>query len=96
MKITQKEAVARLLAAHMGKWLYSYELVQKDVEGKFTGIEPMRRAYELVKDGFTSKKATYTFEARRVGRYTQFRCKERRVNPATFTDEQWEEVYQRL
>lgn len=76
--MTQKEAVARLMASNIGKWYKSYELVQKSVAGKFTGIEPMRRAYELVESGFTSKNASYTFESRRVGKYTEFRCKERK------------------
>lgn len=61
----------------MGKWVPSYELVKAPSEAGFLGLQSDRRAYELVEEGFTSKNASYVFESRRVGKYTEFRCKER-------------------
>ena len=90
-KLTQKEAVARILASNIGHWFKSHELVQKDVEGKFTGIAPMERAYELVKEGFTSEKFQYTFEHRRVEKFAEFRCITRapKVDPVKAMNDYW-------
>lgn len=91
MKVTQKEKVARYLAQNMGKWIPSYELVKLPTDAGFTGLQADRRAFELVKEGFSSEKYRYTFESKRNGKYTEFRCKEK---APIFRD--WDAVFNAL
>ncbi len=80
--MTQREASVRLLATQLGKWFKSYELVQKTIDGKFTGISPMERLYELTKIGyFDSKTYRYFLEHRKVGKYAEFRVSHREALP---------------
>lgn len=77
--MTQKEAAMRILASKVGVWHKSYELVQKDVNGKLTGICPMERLYEVIKAGskYESPNAIYTLEHRKIGKYAEFRVTSR-------------------
>ncbi len=92
--MTKKEIVARMLVKGMPNWFYSYELVQKATEGGFSGIAPMERAYDLVKEGFETPNARYTFQHRKKGRYAQFRCSDRAGSPkmAPKSDERAENI----
>ena len=85
-QISTKEAVVRLLWEHRGEWVNSHDLVQKHIAGKFTGIAPMERAYDIVnKDGgiFKSNNFIYYIKHRapkqngNQTRYAQFTCTKR-------------------
>ena len=74
MKITQAEKVVRHLAANMGTWIPSFELVKASTENGFTGLQADRRAFELAKTGYyDSPNYRYFVEKRKNGKYTQFR-----------------------
>lgn len=79
MKITQKELVMRLLAQNIGKWHSSFDLVQKAISGGFTGITPMERLYEIIRDGgeYQTGNATYILEHRKIRKYAEFRIAQR-------------------
>lgn len=76
MKTTQKELVARYLVSNMSNWIASYTLIEKVAVGHITN-DADTRAHQLVREGYVSPNATYTFESRRKGKFTEFRCKER-------------------
>ena len=72
---TQKELAVRFLAKSIGTWFASYELVQKEVDGHFTGITPMERLYEIIRDGghYDSPNNRYTVETKKEGKFAYFR-----------------------
>ena len=73
-KMSQKEIVVRYLAARMGEWTPSYQIVKQDTDWGWLGIQADRRALELAKEGkFESSNYTYYIEARRNGKYAEFR-----------------------
>lgn len=82
-KMTQREMVARYLAARKGQWIPGHELVRNasSVIGETYLIQDAdTRAHELTKEGFTSTFNIYTFETEKQGKYAYFKCskKERR------------------
>ena len=88
-KITQTELVVRILAAKMGTWVNSYELVKCETPFGFTGLQADRRAFELAEEGhWDSPNNRYFIESRgprqngNPTKYTQFRVsrKERRTH----------------
>jgi hypothetical protein len=81
-KITQRELIVRYLAARIGEWTPSYDLVKRETEHGYIGLQGDRRAQELAEDGyFNSTYYRYTIERRRNGKYAEYRVskKEKRL-----------------
>lgn len=75
MKLSQKEIVVRYLAARMGQWTPSYDLVKQETDWGYLGIQADRRAFELAQEGkFVSPNYIYYIEHRKAGKYAEFRC----------------------
>lgn len=73
-KITQKELIVRYLAANLGSWSPSYDLVKKKTELGYIGLQGDRRAQELAEEGyFLSPNYKYIIEKRRNNKYAEYR-----------------------
>ena len=74
MKMTQRELIVRYLAAQMGTWIQSYDLVKKETELGYIGLQGDRRAQELAEEGFyNSPNFHYIIQRRRNGKYAEYR-----------------------
>ena len=74
-KLTQRELIVRYLAARIGEWTPSYDLVKKETELGYIGLQGDRRAQELAEEGFyKSPNFKYIIERRRNGKYAEYRC----------------------
>lgn len=81
-RLTQKELIVRYLASRIGEWTSSYDLVKKETELGYIGLQGDRRAQELAEEGyFNSPNFKYIIERRRNGKYAEYRVarKEKRV-----------------
>lgn len=73
-KMTQRELIVRYLAARIGVWTPSYDLVKRETELGYIGLQGDRRAQELAEDGyFLSPNYKYFIERRRNGKYAEYR-----------------------
>lgn len=73
-KPTQRELIVRYLVGRMGEWSPSYDLVKKETEHGYIGLQGDRRAQELAEEGYyDSKNYRYFIERTRIGKYAMYR-----------------------
>lgn len=95
MKVNSVKDAIVLYLAQTGEWLPSYDLIKRELCGKWCGTSSDRRARELAEAGKHKIGHTeYTIESRQSGKYAEFRVTSARdTTPQVSFERRGEDMY---